>query len=237
MKVILDAGHGLGTRGKETPDGMKEFEFNAEVAEIAKGMLAEYQNVQVHFTHDPTGKTDVSLDKRCEYANKIMADVFVSIHANAYGKGGWNAADGIETYVYPTKPQEALALATKVQKNLVAETGRDNRGVKTANFQVLRETKMTAILVECGFMTNKEEAALLKQRAYREKCAGSIVDGLVAQYSLKLKPQPKPKPKPKAKAAPKGYFVQVGYFSNKDNAENLVELLDKKGFDAIIKPV
>lgn len=239
LKVILDAGHGYNTAGKRTSDGsMREFEFNAEVAEIAKGMLNEYQNVQVHFTHDPTGKTDVSLDKRCEYANKIMADVFVSIHANAFGDGSWNNSDGIETYVYPTKPKEATALATKVQKNLIVQTGRDNRGVRTANFQVLRETKMTAILVECGFMTNKEEAALLKTRAYREKCARAIVDGLVAQYGLKLKPKPKPAPKPAAKPAPaKGYFVQVGYFSNKDNAENLVELLDKKGFDAIIKPV
>lgn len=238
IKIILDAGHAYGTPGKETPDGMKEFDFNAAVAEIAKRMLAEYQNVQVHFTHDPSGKIDVSLDKRCEHANKIMADVFVSIHANAYGKGGWNESDGIETFVYTTKPKDSLALATKVQRNLIKETGRDNRGVKTANFQVLRETKMDAILVECGFMTNKAEAALLKTKDYREKCARAIVAGLVEQFGLKLKPKPAPAPKPVAKPAPaKGYVVQVGYFGNIENAKNLEKLLEAKGFDAVIKPV
>lgn len=239
IKIMLDAGHGYNTAGKRTVDGsMREWEFNAEVAEIAKGMLNEYENVEVHFSHDPSGKTDIDLQKRTDYANKIMVDVFVSIHANAFGSGGWNSSDGIETYVYTTKPAGSTALATKVQKNLIAQTGRDNRGVRTANFHVLRETKMDAILVECGFMTNKEEAELLKKKDYREKCARAIVDGLVAQYGLKLKPKPKPAPKPAAKPAPaKGYFVQVGYFGNKENAENLVKQLDKKGFDAIIKPV
>lgn len=239
IKVILDAGHGKKTPGKETPDGMKEFEFNVVVTEIARKLLLQYQNVQVEFSHDPSGNIDIDRMKRVKHANEWGADVFVSVHANAFGAGGWNSADGIETYIDPSKPKEALALATKVQRNLVRVTGRDNRGVKTAKFDVVHFTKMTAILVECGFMTNKEEAALLKTQAYREKCAQAIVDGLVEQYGLKLKPVPKPAPKKAAAAAPpaKGYYVQVGYFTNRANAENLEKLLEAKGFDAIIKPV
>lgn len=60
--------------------------------------------------------------------------------------------------------------------------------MKTANFQVLRETKMPSILVECGFMTNREEAGLLKSDSYRRQCAAAIVAGTAEVYGLKLKP-------------------------------------------------
>jgi len=70
---------------------------------------------------------------------------------------------------------------------LVKATKRNDRGIKTANFAVLRETSMPAILVECGFMTNKEEAALLKSDAYRQTCASAIVRGLANMYGLKKK--------------------------------------------------
>lgn len=185
---MLDAGHGYHTPGKRTPDGsMREWEFNSVVANYAKEILENYQNVQVLFAHDPTGQVDIPLKSRIDYANKVGADVYVSIHANAYGNG-WNSAKGIETFVYTTNPPIARSLANLVQKKLVEKTGLYNRGVKTANFHVLRETKMTAILVECGFMTNKEEAALLKSDAYRRKCAQAIAEGLIEFYNLKLKP-------------------------------------------------
>lgn len=237
MKIILDAGHGYNTPGKRSPDGFREWEFNNETALLARELLNMYQNVEIQLTHDVSGKTDVSLDSRCAYANRWGADLFVSIHANAFGEGGWNESDGIETYIYTTKPKEAGELAAKVQKNLVGVTGRDNRGVKSANFQVLRDTEMTAILVECGFMTNKAEAELLKSKDYRVKCAKAIVDGIVAQYNLKAKPVPaQPKPAAPVKKA-KGYTVQSGFFTNKDNAEALKKMLEAKGFDAIIKEV
>lgn len=224
MKFMLDAGHFLTTPGKRTPDGsMKEYEFNSKVAYYVKELLEGYENVTVYFAHD--NKTDVPLDDRVNKANKLKVDCYVSIHANAYGNG-WNDAEGIETYVYTTKPKEALELAAHVQNQLIRETGRKNRGVKTANFQVLRETHMTAILIECGFMTNKEEARLLKSDAYRKKCAEAIVKGLVEQYKLKAKPKPK---------KPTGlYKVQVGAFGDKTNAERLADELSKKGYATYI---
>lgn len=236
FKLILDAGHGFETPGKRTIDGtMREWEFNNAVALLARELFKQYQNIDVQFTHDVSGKTDVPLKNRVDYANRWGADCFVSIHGNAYGST-WNDADGIETYVYPTKPKEAVELAAKVQKQLVAITGRDNRGVKTADFQVLRETHMTAILIECGFMTNKAEAELLKTNVYRAKCASAIVDAVVAQYGLQPKPVPKPPEVPKVPQAEKagGYIVQAGYFSNRDNAINLVKQLEAKGFNAVI---
>jgi N-acetylmuramoyl-L-alanine amidase len=229
MRIILDAGHGKNTPGKRTPDGMREFEFNSAVVEYIKTHLNGYQNVDVRFSHDPTGKVDVSLDKRTDYANQISADVFVSIHANAFGSGGWNAAQGIETFIHTSKPKVATNLANLVQKKIISKTGRSNRGVKTANFQVLRTTKMPAILIECGFMTNKEEATLLKSESYRQKCAQAIAEALVEFYNLKAKPQP-----PKPKSAKGLYKVQVGAFSEKANADKLAAELKKKGYSTYI---
>ena len=230
MRIVLDAGHGKETPGKRVPDGsMREYEFNSVVANYCKELLEGYENVEVHFTH--SDKIDIPLRERANRANQLNANVFVSIHANAYGNGGFNAVEGIETFVYITKPKEALQLASHVQNHLLRETGRKNRGVKSANFAVLRETNMTAILVECGFMTNLEEATLLKSDSYRKKCALGIVKGIVEQYKLKEKV----KPLPKTEAPKKGlYKVQIGAFSSLDNALRLEAEAKAKGFHVYI---
>jgi N-acetylmuramoyl-L-alanine amidase len=188
MKIMLDAGHGLSTPGKRTPDGMREFEFNSAVTEIAKKLLLEYENTQVIFAHDPTGKVDVSLADRVAKANKEKVDVVVSIHANAFGDD-WNDANGIETFISDDRfPFNELELASYIQKYLIRETGRKNRGVKRGSLYMTKVSNtIPSVLVECGFMTNKEEAALLKSSSYREKCAQGIVKGLAEQFKLKLK--------------------------------------------------
>jgi N-acetylmuramoyl-L-alanine amidase len=231
FRIVIDAGHGPETPGKRVPDdSMREFHFNSVVADDVREQLEQYENVEVMFTHAPD--RDIPLKERTDKANEWKADVFVSIHANAIDDtdgvpDGWDdRVEGIETFVHTTKPKEATALAAEVQNQLLRETGRRNRGVKAANYNVLRETDMTAILVECGFMTNHEEAELLKSDFYRRKCASAIVQGLVNYYKLKKK----------EKQAPvELYRVQVGAFSNKENAENLAKELQGKGYQTIIK--
>jgi N-acetylmuramoyl-L-alanine amidase len=186
MKIAIDAGHGPETPGKRTPDGsLREYQFNSAVARYVADMLLHgYEGVEILLTH--ADDRDVPLRERTDRANAWKADLFVSIHANAAGEG-WSAAQGIETYVYDTRPPTAVALANAVQRNLIRMTGRPDRGVKSANFHVLRETKMTAILVECGFMTNRDECELLKSDEYRRKCAAAIVSGIVTTYGLQQK--------------------------------------------------
>jgi N-acetylmuramoyl-L-alanine amidase len=184
---MIDAGHGLYTHGKRCPDdSMREFHFNSVVAKYVIEELDKYEDVECFIAHDPSGNVDIPLKERTDKANQLKVDCYISIHANAYGTG-WNNTQGIETFVYVTKPPKALKLAANVQNHLIRDTGRPNRGVKTANFHVLRETKMTAILVECGFMTNKEEAALLKSDKYRRTVAKAIVKGVVETYKLQPK--------------------------------------------------
>ncbi|WP_433744567.1 N-acetylmuramoyl-L-alanine amidase [Falsibacillus pallidus] len=183
MKLMLDAGHGYGTTGKCTPDGFPEYAFNRKVAMYARKILESYEGIEVYLPHSDC--EDVSLSDRTERANTLKMDCYVSIHANAFGDGSeWTSPEGIETYVYVSKPKEAMMLANVVQSKLVKETGRPNRGVKTANFHVLRETKMTAILVECGFMTNKIEGYLLQMDPYQQQCAKAIAEGIASFYQL-----------------------------------------------------
>ncbi len=123
FKIAIDAGHGYNTPGKRTPDGsMREWEFNSAVATLVQDELQNYEGVETLRVDDPTGKTDVPLKTRTDKANAWKADVYVSIHANAAGSG-WNSAEGIETYVYTSKPKEAMTLAANVQNRLIRETG------------------------------------------------------------------------------------------------------------------
>jgi len=166
---------------------MREWSFNSVVASRIVNELKGYIGVDTIRVDDMTGAVDVSLQDRTDKANKWGADAYISIHANAYGTGGWNNTSGIETFTYPTASRESFVLAKLVQDELVKATKRNDRGIKTANFAVLRETSMPAILVECGFMTNKEEATLLKSDSYRKTCASAIVKGLADMYGLKKK--------------------------------------------------
>lgn len=225
MKIMLDGGHGYETAGKRSPDGMKEYEFNRVVANEMKKLLSKYKDVAVFMAH--SDERDVPLQERTNTANRLDVDCYISIHANAYGTG-WNNVQGIETYIYVTKPKTAHELARKIQDSLIAATGMKNRGVKTADFHVLRETRMTAVLVECGFMTNKEEATLLRSASYQRLCAEAIVNGLQEQYRLKLSES-------SATFPGKSLFrVQVGAFHERKNAEVLAERLRKDGYNVLI---
>ncbi|MBJ6360443.1 N-acetylmuramoyl-L-alanine amidase [Paenibacillus sp. GCM10012307] len=189
LKIALDAGHGPATPGKRTPDGsMREFQFNSVVAKYAAELLARCPGVQTLFTHAGDGSRDVPLKERTDRANSWGADLLVSIHANASGDG-WSNAEGIETFTYSVPSAASTKLAQAIQSALIAATGLRDRGVKTANFHMLRESKMPSVLVECGFMTNQKEAELLKSDAYRRKCAAAIVSGISEVYGFSMPSQ------------------------------------------------
>lgn len=185
FKIAIDDGHGNNTAGKRTPafpDGsvMKENEFNAAVAEVLKRELVRcgFQVLMVA----PEAQ-DVPLQTRVKRANDGQADCYISIHANAYGSD-WNEANGLETWIYDkAKGSETWNLAEHIHKSLVEATGLKNRGIKTSGeLYVLHATKMHSVLVECGFMTNKNEAELLKDTAYRRTCGIAIAKGVCVFY-------------------------------------------------------
>lgn len=187
--AATDDGHDMDTAGKRTPlfpDGsyMKENEFNRAVIDKLNVHLKR-NNFDV--LHVSAGDTDVPLKTRTDLANNTIpngfgrpADAFVSVHANAAGNT-WNSkVKGIEIY-YRSGSKEGKKLAQDVQEYLVKGTPLINRGLKTSNLHITRESKMPAILIEGGFMDNPDEAKLLMSDAYREECAEEIARGL-CQY-------------------------------------------------------
>ncbi|CAK7001735.1 N-acetylmuramoyl-L-alanine amidase [Tissierella sp.] len=192
MKTIaIDNGHGLNTPGKRTPimlDGkvIKEWQFNYPTAKKL-GELLKYNGFNIIYVSDT--EEDNPLSVRTKKANDTKADAYVSIHFNAH-QGVWGNHGGIETYHYPnsTKSKELVGL---IQDELIRETGLRNRGVKSANFQVLRETNMVSILAECGFMDNLEEAKLMLDGDYQLKCARAIAKGICKYFGVEYKEEKK----------------------------------------------
>ncbi|KGM45020.1 hypothetical protein NP83_08565 [Neobacillus niacini] len=226
MKISHAAGHARITPGKQSPDGYKEWQVTSEIVKLVMMELESYEGVSQKRIDDPTGETDIPLNKRCELINTWGANVHIDYHLNAYGDG-WTNAGGTETYIYTTWPKEAAALAGKIQTNLIRELGFYDRGVKTTNFQIVRETKMTALIVEFAFMTNLNEAMKMRTSEYQKKAARAVVDGLVAHYGLKKRPA--------VISINDGlYRVQVGAFSDINRAKALVEELKAKGYPAIL---
>ncbi|NDO47462.1 N-acetylmuramoyl-L-alanine amidase [Clostridium sp. MD294] len=187
MKLIaVDAGHGMDTAGKRTPvfaDGtiMKENEFNRVTAEFLVKAL-ERNGFKTLLTAPEI--TDTPLQTRVKRANKAKADAFVCIHANAYDNK-WNDANGVESWIYNKSDNKTIRFAEDIQKELITVTKRKNRGIKkSSDLYVLRYTNMIAVLVECGFLTNLEEAELLRSESYRKKCAEGICKGICKYYNV-----------------------------------------------------
>ena len=190
MLIAVDAGHGHNTPGKRCPDdSMREHDFNGSVATKVCEILNN-NGIETYRSDDITGNTDIPLITRTNNINSRNAKICVSIHANAFN-GQWNDANGIETYII-ARGGEAEKIANIVQKKLIENTGRRDRGVKVANLHMCRETKMPAILCECGFMDNREEAELLKSEDYRIKCAKAIADGILEYLNITPKEETKP---------------------------------------------
>jgi N-acetylmuramoyl-L-alanine amidase len=191
LKVSNDGGHaGFGvTPGKRALDGsMYEWDFNDGCVRHFMDELSKYEGVEQLRVDDPTGKRDVPLAERAQKANAWGANLHISFHGNA----GPTTASGIETFVYPKTTEHNRKLALTIHNHIINATWRKNRGLKTADFQILRTTKMESLLIEGGFMTNAEELALMKTDAYRSKVGRAAAAGVAESYGLKRKAESKP---------------------------------------------
>ena len=190
--IFLDPGHG-GSDSGAVSNGLREKDLTLSVYNKVSSRLASLGYSVL--TSRNTDK-DVGLVSRADQANKSNADMFLSIHFNAGGRG---ASYGIETYYYKARPEyipainkakhndperleKSRKLAQKIQQSLVRKTGAYDRGVKRETFAVLRETSIPSILVELGFIDNQAEANKIKTNEYQEKLADGIVDGIVEYY-------------------------------------------------------
>lgn len=202
--IALDDGHGANTPGKRTPSipGMgviKENEFNKAVVYY---LDIELRRCGFRTMFTAPGDADPSLTTRCNRANSAGANLFVSCHYNAGG------GSGVETFYYSglSASSSAAKAAKAVQGELLHSNilKQKNRGVKKANFAVLRQTKMPAILIEYGFMDDPgyHEAKLMRNKAWQKERAIQTAKGICKYFGVRyvgdISEQPKPKPeKPK----------------------------------------
>ena len=183
MKIAIDCGHTESTAGKRSPDSsLLEYEFNRDVGKRLEAHLK--RNGFDTLLIAPTGKD--SLTARCKKANDWKADLFISIHANAYGNG-WNDANGWGIFICG-KGGKAEQLAESIRKASIPMLGIRDRGVKVEQFTVIAKTNMPAVLVEHAFYTNKKECELLKSDGFRAKCAEADARGIVEYCKKKWIP-------------------------------------------------
>jgi N-acetylmuramoyl-L-alanine amidase len=186
IKIGLDCGHGLRTKGKETPNGIKEFTLNDKVRDKVVYILEDY-DVEIIHTDNNEGYTDESLSSRLTRYKSEKVDAFVSIHHNAFGDT-WNNATGVEVYVDKKATSEDVRLAQCVYDRLVKYTGLKGRGIKKENFYVINQNTIPAILVEGEFMTNKANHKYITSEAGQTAYAKAVAEGLIEFLKLKKKP-------------------------------------------------
>jgi N-acetylmuramoyl-L-alanine amidase len=179
--VVLDPGHGGNDPGAVGIGGLDEVDIVDPVANRVAELL-EANGVSAVLTR--TEDIEVDLPPRVDLANRLDANLFVSIHANAISLSRPDV-NGIETYYYSSGEQ----LAETIHDSLIDATGGPDRGVRTARFYVLRNTDMPAVLIEVGFVTGDDDARRLSNPEYRETLAQAIARGIL-QYVQRYCPGP-----------------------------------------------
>ena len=179
-RIVLDPGHG-GQDSGAVGGGLRESDVVLSIAYKVRDILKH--SFDVFMTRD--SDTFVSLNYRSSYANNL-GDVaaFVSIHCNSASS---TSATGWE--IFTSKGEtEADALAASIGKRYAARFTIPARGLKQANFSVLQYTNMSAVLVECCFLSNAEEAQWISSDEIQQQHAEAIADGIIDHFGLDNKP-------------------------------------------------
>lgn len=171
MLIVIDPGHGGKDPGALSADGKIRESYLTLL--MAKALAEELKNAgHIVYLTRTDDETYPSLTKRCEFANKLDANFFISIHVNS---ADTPSATGIETLVYSKPSNTALKYADRVQRELIKATGARDRGIKyRGDLTVLKRTKMPAILVETGFISNPKDLSILLTESYRQDIVRAI---------------------------------------------------------------
>jgi N-acetylmuramoyl-L-alanine amidase len=246
--VILDPGHGGHDKGQVSRYGAEK-DFALDVARKLRPIL-QAKGLRVIMTRE--GDYFVPLEVRAKIANAARNSIFVSIHFNATNddpnatgfeifsftpRGAPSTSDGTATAssvnVQPGSSVDAqsLALSACIYHSVLGHLREYDRGIKRARFAVLRLTKVPAVLIEGGFLTERGESKLISNKDWRAKLAGAIGIGIENYRALPVKKQPPTLVadyRRETKSAPVEPFVQEG--SVKEADASLLELVGRSAF-------
>ncbi len=168
--VVIDAGHGGHDRGGIPGNYVTEKIVNLDVAARVQQKLRS-GGLKTVMTR--SGDVFIPLSGRVAAANSRSRCIFVSIHFNSAPN---RDARGIETYFYSAR---SYPLAAAIHRRVVSVAA-ENRGMKQRGYYVLRNCRAPAVLVECGFLTNRDDGRLALSSSYRDRLAGQIASGILA---------------------------------------------------------
>jgi len=178
--IAIDPGHGGADSGAVGSNGTQEKTITLAVAKKVK-LLLEKAGAKVVMTRQtdvdvyaPNASAADELQARSNIANTNGADIFVSIHINAFTNPD---VGGIATYYFEKSYYDSM-LARNIQDNLATVSGFPDRGVNTAGFYVMKHTDMPAVLTELGFISNPEEEQALGNAQFQQQLAQGLVQGL-----------------------------------------------------------
>ncbi len=219
-RLCFDYGHGGNDPGA-CYNGRKE---SNDVLAIGREIAKEVRRLGVIVDEIRSADTTLTLQQRSNYENKSNYDYFISFHRNAFKP---EVAVGVETYTYLNQDSRSKAMADKIQAAVV-NIGFVNRGVKKANFHVLRETKAPAVLIELGFIDNSKDNSLFDTK--KKEIIKAISKAILAQLGIVYKEESVSN----SSDSETLYRVMAGSFSNRGNADAQVQKLKAAGFNATI---
>jgi N-acetylmuramoyl-L-alanine amidase len=246
--IVLDPGHGGHDKGQVSRYGAEK-DFALDVARKLRPIL-QAKGFRVIMTRE--GDYFVPLEVRAQIANAARNSIFVSIHFNATNddpnavgfeifsftpRGAPSTSDGTLTassvYMQPGSSVDAqsMALSACIYHSLLGQLREYDRGIKRARFAVLRLTKVPAVLIEGGFLTERGESKLISNKDWRAKLAAAIGVGIENYQALPIKKQPPmlvADYRRQAKSAPIDPVIQGGHVKEAD--ASLLELVGRSAF-------
>ncbi|MFC4403338.1 N-acetylmuramoyl-L-alanine amidase [Gracilibacillus xinjiangensis] len=213
VKIYIDPGHG-GTDPGAVDNGLQEKDLTLKISLKIRDLLKQYKDVQVRLSR--TTDRTLTLNQRTHDANVWGADYLISVHINAGGGTGY------EDFIY-NKLSDSSSTAQKqdvMHEEIIKKTNMYDRGRKKANFHMVRESNMEAILTENGFIDAANDAERLKSDAFLNDIAQGHVNGLVRIFNL-MKTDPTP-------TTPEGGFADMEAQKLQKEINELKQLLDQK---------
>lgn len=228
VKIFIDPGHGGNDPGA-IGNGLNEKDVVLDLSRRLAQKLEEFKNVEIKLSRN--SDKFLTLNKRTDIANDWHADCFVSLHCNSATN---ITAKGFETFIYNGNVgSDTIAFQNVIHEQILKQIGGKvtNRGKKRANFHVLRESNMNAILGENLFVSNSADTALLKNDSFLDSLAQGYANGLQVFYGLERIIRPPTE----TDSAETLYQVIVGTYGKYQNALEQAEKLRKDGYAVYIK--
>ena len=189
--IVVDAGHGGNDPGKVSPDGKKEKDINLDISLKLKDEL-EKRGARVILTRDcdkcladddAVNKKKSDMINRMEAVNNSKAALLISIHQNSFAD---TKVKGAQVFYYGSSG-ESRRIAESIQRVIKKEVDADNNRVAKPdnNYYILRKSACPAVIVECGFLSNPEEAGKLTDEEYQQRIASAVAEAVMDNINKK----------------------------------------------------